>query len=375
MKSFFLTLALSAHAFAQEPVFELGQLAPESGLTAWLEPESDSDGSKDSDIDISGRPGERASRMKAGERGELGAYRGIPLVLHTLAWDDAISTGEMLPLMRDLVNANVDRGIAVIGIANTAGEDALADELKERKRHALPYPVAREILATSGSPYVDLAGHGLAHAFVIGPNGALLWRGNPIEKEGEFVEAVQIAYARPTVESLTAPLHAELKKAVAAYLAADLKDARSKAMKLTRSKDAEVSAGATSLVELVDTTLASWLQEARKHGNSGPDLLFFKTAQAIRTSAPRSDTEKELDALEKDLKKKAFWRVRAQDLSNWLELVPDRPALFPARVTKPGNSFAKQLGKFRRSTTNSNEATQSAEDMLKRYEAAKALAD
>jgi hypothetical protein len=360
-----------------------GNLAPDLGLPdsaesgapgwlGWIEPKTASGAVENRSFQRSGRPGERAGTLGPGERGRIAAYHGVPLVLHTFAFDDATSTGVVLPLMRDLVDANVDRGIGVVGVAHGTSDAALESELATLKQLGVAYPVARVDLTKAAGPYLDLAQNGLAFACVIGPNGALLWRGNPVEDERDFLAAVQAAYARTVVAPLERALATELDKATAAYLAAELKDARAKAEKLTSSKDAAVAADAALLVDLVERTRDEWLADAREHGASGPDLRYFEVVRALRTALARTDALDALDELEKEIKKKQFWRLRAQDLEGWIELRAERPAAFPARVDKAGDAFAKKLGKLGRSTFNSNEATQSAKELLERYAVAQA---
>jgi len=350
---------------SQEHSLELGLPAPDLALASWIEPGahgSETGKTSESSYDSGDDPGEQASGQKGERRGQVRRYHGYPLVIHTLAWNDDASTSEVLPLMCDLVYANADRGIAMIGVASDAGEDTPDREL--------PYPVARADLADSTSPYIDVAANGLSHAFVIGPNGALLWRGDPLKKQRDFLKAVQAAYARTVVMPLETAMHAELEKAVTGYLAGDLKDALSRSRKLSRGKDEELTSDATALAQLIQTTQADWLNEVEQHGASGPDLRYFECVRAIRTSLAKTDAIEELDALEKVVKKKKYWRLRVEDLNNWLELCDERPALFPARVSKAGKAHAKDLEKFKRSTFNSNQGTRAADALLARYERA-----
>lgn len=352
----------SASLASQE--LDVGQPAPDLGFAAWVEPGSDPGQITDSTYALTG---EQARRKKGEERARVGAYHGVPLVIHTLAGGDAESKDEVLALMRDLVRANLDRGIAVIGVV-----DGAAGQPEDPR---LPYPLALAELEKSESPYAVAAKSDAVQAFVVGPNGALLWHGDPLDDERKFLAAVQTAYARIVVSPIESTFQPELKKAVADYLAADLKDAASKAKKLARGRDPELSSGAQALTELVQATQNAWLGDAGQHGESGPDLRYFECVRAIRTALAKTDAIKELDALEKEVKKKKYWRLRAQDLNSWLELRAERPALFPARVTKSSDAFAKDLEKFKRSTWNSNEATRSADALLERYAQAKGTDD
>jgi len=347
-----------------------GSLAPGLGLTDWIEPGA-AGGLAGNGSYEPGRPGERAGALGADERSRIGAYHGVPLVVHTFAFDDATSTGALLPLMRDLVSANVDRGIGVVGVAHAAGDDAPA----LLKQHEVPYPVARADLAKANGAYLDLATNGLVHAWVIDPNGALLWHGEPVDDERAFLAAVQAAYARTLVAPLEHALDAELEKATVAYLAGELKDARARANKLASAKDEALAADAAALVGLVDATRDGWMADARSRGAAGPDLRYFEVVRAIRTALARTDAVKELDELEQDVRKHQLWRLRAQDLETWLDLRVERPALFPARVDGAGDAFAKQLESFGRSTFNSNEGTRAAKELLERYAQARARAD
>jgi hypothetical protein len=348
---------------------EIGRRAPDLGLSAWLEP-----------TDAKPRaPEERAGELAPDERSRVAAYHGVPLVVHTLAWGDPTSTDAVLPLMRALVDACSDRGIAIVGVANGGGDDALERELAELERHRVRYPVARAEFGRRTGPYVDVATHGLAYAFVVGPNGALLWEGNPAADEEGFLAAVQAAYARPVVAPLDAPLHAELAGAEVAYLAADLRNAEARARRVADSEDPDVALGAAEILRLIDATADGWLRAARSHGDAGkdggPDLRYAEAAAWIRTALERKPAEKELGAIEDELVRRKGWRAREQELGEWLELRPDRPALFPARVTKAGDAHAKKLAKLLRSLDDGKEEARAARDLLQRYEQARLRED
>ncbi|MEM7306990.1 MAG: hypothetical protein AAF682_09990 [Planctomycetota bacterium] len=358
-----LVLVALAHAPRTAPL-ELERLAPDLQLSSWIERPAPGSAPPYASGD---KPNERSDGSDS-DRGGLTGYGGSPLIVHAFAWDDKKSTERVLPLMRDLLRANADRGLAVIGIADellpdARPEDRLAAELNALSTHRVTYPVASADLGRSPSPYAD----GRNDAFVIGPNGALLWRGDPIAAQKDLLDALGRAYERPHVAVLRRPLDAKLARAESAYLAAELKDALAKAKKLLKSKNSEAAASARTVVNLVESTQWAWLEELRKHAAGGPDLRYFELAEALRSALPKGEAAKELEEIEKALKKEKLWRLRNQDLTKWIELRRERPALFPARKSKGGDAFAKELEKFLRTTANSNEATKEAKALLERY--------
>ena len=346
---------------------EHDQLAPDLGLTSWLQPHAEEGRSFERNVNRSGRPGEQASKQDGEDRSRVAAYHGVPLVVHTLAWNDSKCTGELLPLMRDLVLANVDRGIAMIGVAQSDGEEDPQGDLDRYKSHDLPYPVAREDLFASESPYVDVAGHGLAYAHVIGPNGALLWSGNPLEDQDDFLGSVQAAYNRIVVPRLERPLHANLRKATANYLEGRLRKALDQAVKALPSKDDAQRADAGLMIDLIAEAEKGWLREAHTLAAGMGRLRFLEVARALREALPRSDAVDEIEDMEKELRKELAWSIRSKELEEWLDLREARPPLFPVRSSRDGDRFAAKLEQYLRKTSNSHEGTQAAEDLLDRY--------
>jgi hypothetical protein len=364
-----LVLPLVVRALPEGGGLELGRLAPDLELDAWIEPPPAEEGgeTRKGTYRFFGGPSEHAGGLAADLRSRIPAYHGVPLVLHTFAWDDPVSTEKVLPLMSALVAANVDRGIAVVGVAHGGGEEELERELAELREHDVPYPVARASFAQRTGPYVDAAANGLAYAYVVGPNGALLWHGDPVEEEEDLLEAVRAAYARPVVEALEHPLHPALARAESAYLAADLRGAQVRAQKLAGAKEADVALGAAEIARLVDATAEAWMHEARAHA-SGPDVRYLELAAAIRGALERTDTEKALRVVEAEVGKEKPWRQRAEHLEAWLALRAERPAQFPARVDKAGDAFAQKLAELVSASTESSEAIQAAQELLQRYE-------
>ena len=368
-----LVLALSLLSPPQDapPTFELGQLAPDLALESWLEPEIDEGRSFQRNINTSGKPGELAGKQRGDGRAQVRSYHGVPLIVHTLAWNDATCTGEVLPLMRDLVRANEDRGIAMIGVSQSDGQEDPAADYEQWQEHELAYPVAREDLMASESPYVDLAANGLVHAFVIGPNGALLWRGDPAAEQRDFLAAVDQAYGRTVVPALERPLHPVYRQATADYLAGRLHKVLDQATKLMVSADDAQREDGGALIDLVHAAQEDWRERAHMLAAGTPRMEFLVVARDLRACLPKSKAAKELKDIEKDLNKKTFWTLRSKELKEWLELREERPALFPARSSKAGDRFARKLEKYLRKTNNSHEATQAAETLLARYALAK----
>ena len=84
-------------------------------------------------------------------------------------------------------------------------------------RGGITWPVATTDLLASASPYVDVEANGLAHAFVIGRSGELVWRGDPLEEEKAFLAAVRTALLRTKLARLERAVDEELGKALDLY--------------------------------------------------------------------------------------------------------------------------------------------------------------
>ncbi|MCZ6598595.1 MAG: hypothetical protein O7B99_13210 [Planctomycetota bacterium] len=353
---------------------EVGEPAPDIGLSEWLG-EDQADGVKKiikkvggvGDVDL-GDLGDLDDLLGFGStRGQTAKHHGHALIVHTFDWDDPASGIELVALVVDLVSANQARELAAIGIASPIDEKIGADLALRR---GIEHPVALTDLLGSGSPYVAGAVNGLTYAFLIGPSGELVWRGNPMKKEAGFLEAVRDALARHPLPRVEWPLHDELDPALAGYYPGELSRAESAAAKTESGAKPGLAADADYLQKRIGLAAIELLHDLREAVSKRRVDDFVVLRHFGRIAFPRGEIAKEIGRLEKEALKVTNFQNRMRDNEKWLDLQEDRPALFPARKSRTGNKLAKKLEKFLRSTSNSLRVTRTAQELLDRYRVA-----
>jgi hypothetical protein len=341
----------------------VGQPAPELSFSKWLNVDAEKKGAA-STTTVSSEHSQPVSRKSKA----LSDLRDHVVIVHTFAWNDVAAKEKALPLLRDLLAANSDRRIAAIGIADDLELEAARAAAKSM---GLEQPIAVDKLADSKSPYVDLATHAACFAFVVGRGGGLLWAGNPALDEKGFLAAVKDALARHAVVPVERRLHEKLGKALAEYYAGHLSRALTLAQDerkaAEKSGEKQVSEDARLLESTAKDAQLAWLREIGEATLKKDATRYVELVQVCKAGLARGDVAADLDRLEKEVHKDNFFEARLLDAQKYLELLDDRPILFPVRRDAAGDRFAGKLEGFARSTPNSTYETRTAKDLADRY--------
>lgn len=85
-----------------------------------------------------------------------------------------------MPHLNDLNSRFAPRGLKIVAVSNETGDEIAAFIRQER----VTYPVARAARA-----FADYGVRGIPHAFIVGRDGKVLWRGHPGSISDGMVEA------------------------------------------------------------------------------------------------------------------------------------------------------------------------------------------
>lgn len=235
-------------------------------------------------------------------------------------------------------------------------------------------------LVPEGSPWGPAGG---SRALVVGPSGELLGSCELPGEEDEVYELFSAALLRYPAPSLASPLPEELSAAGTLYFGGEWAKARKAAAKVAKRmarKDPEVAARGDALVRVIDgfeRDLFVAFTEAEGGGYSSMEQLATIAAAAQR-GFPRSKLAKFAkdtpDRLARAGALSGFSSISSWILaSEYVELLEERPPLFPVVVDSKSKRFAKELSSLLARTSNyGGNLTRRVQSLLTRYEAAKA---
>jgi hypothetical protein len=341
----------------------VGQPAPEPALAQWLDAEPDREGAtRASSVNVRGMiPTSRRAHTLA----ELADH---VVIVHTFSWSDEAANRLALPLVRDLLAANSDRRIAGIGIADGLALEAARSAAKSA---GLEHPIAIEELSTSRCPYVDLAARAACSAFVVGRGGGLLWQGNPATEQAAFLAAVERALALHPVLRLERALREALGKALGEYYAGRLSKAvalaQSARKAAEKSEDPVLLADAERMESHARGTQLAWMRELGEIAVRKDALAYVLLGRACQAAFARGEVQTDLEELERAMHKDRFFETRVLEVQKYVALQDERPPFFPVRRDAAGDRFAARLEGFLRSTSNANDETRTARDLVDRY--------
>ncbi len=277
-------------------------------------------------------------------------------------------------LIDDALRSNEDRGIAAIGI--TAGEPG--EEIsKKAERLNIRWPVALVTGEGRGTPYYAPDELGPELLLLVGRSGEVVWRGDPLEEEKAFLEALDSALRGYDAPVVGRDLRPELAGAQATYYRGDWEKARSSSRKLKKryaGKEDRVSQAiardANHLAELVYEHERDLRVRAREAIGKRNFVEFLALQEAVERGFKRTDLPKEV----KEFRKSAFKGMVGtmfNDAERWMKFQDERPVLFPARKSGKGDRYAKKLKSFVQSSVNDFAEKKLARRMLEDYAAAR----
>ncbi len=340
----------------------VGQPAPDINCKKWIDITVESKGTISASVSSQKPP---AVSLKARKLFDL---KDHVVIVHTFAFDDAVAKDKVLPLVRDLLLANSDRKLAAVGIANKTELETARNEAKEI---GLDYPIALEDMSRSDSPYVDLKAHAACWAFVVGRGGGLLWQGNPAVDDKKFLAAVKDALDLYPVTRVERKMNDRLVKALAEYyagrlakagsLAEDEMKAGQKVLDMQRVDDAKM------LDNAVRETQNAWLGKLTEASTQKDAAGYAALERAAKVGFAKGDAQKDLDRLQNEAHKDGFFESRLLESRKYLNMLDERPVLFPARKETASEAFATKLEAFARASSNATDETRTAKSLADRY--------
>jgi hypothetical protein len=341
---------------AQDTGPEVGHLAPPHAIELWVR-NREAGGTRVVDgVDV----GPLAPA-------ELADWLGSVVIVHAVFSWDTRQNG--LPIVRDAFKANRHRRLKAISLsAGTVSTDSL--EARREK-----YGVEHLLAVTDvegGSPYFVPGAGGFARAWVIDPTGSIVWKGDPVGDEREFLKALREALERYPAVPLERDASEAVLPAQALYCAGQWAEARKAAEKIERKlrgKDPDTADEALRTVERVDeqrAALSGELNALRQPFTDG-GRGALRLLRAIERGFPKSDlakrAEERLAALNNELVVPAI----LDDARRWVELEEDRPVLFPERKDKSGDHHARELERLLKRLTEGSSLRRLGMAQLDRY--------
>lgn len=331
----------------------------------------------------------------------LEAWAGRVVVLLQLPNDRG--GAEQLDFLGTIQEANADRGLVAVVLLPGPDEESVDLPEDERGEDTPGGTVSDSVEASSagsdggggfapirpglktglvpeGCPWSPAGG---TRALVMGPSGELLGSCELPGEEDEVLELFSRALLRYPAPRLKSPLPEELADAGALYFGGEWSKARKAAAKVAKRmarKAPDVAARGDALVRVIDgfeRDLFVAFTEAEGGGYSSMERLA-NIAAAAQRGFPRSKLAKFAketpDRLGRAGALSGFSSISSWVLaSEYVELLEDRPPLFPVVVDSKAKRFAKELsGLLTRTSSYGGGLTRRIQSLLTRHEAAKA---
>lgn len=360
------SLLLTAAGFTpqiSEPTtwpIEIGQPAPPIGIAPKAPPKQEKAAQSKNAVS-NGTGGKVEPRNKDGNI----------RVIHLMKPGAQDATFHTLPLLRDLLTANTDRGMSVT---------TLLPELEDLDDFRQTYGVSWDVVEfqpDSKSPFLNNHAQLGNYVWLIGRSGFVAWHGDPKKEEKALLKMAASLLQKSAAPALQRPLDPELNKAVAAYREGKWENARKHADKLKKKYGGQASAeegkifdDALHLSSLVSEHEVELLNQALKALDKKHTVTFFQLKQAIEVGFPKSDIRKQLEQSLKEFKKGEFVGTVLDDGAAMVEALEDRPVLFPARKSSHGDRLEEELQKMLKRSNNDIEPNQLARQLLEKYAAA-----
>lgn len=292
---------------------------------------------------------------------DLADLRGSVVVVRAFDWRGPQDFRQVSPLIGDLLAANADRRLSVLGIAAPRRD---VDVDARARQMGLEHPIA--LCAPGKSPYFDPEATGLPFACVVGPNGEVVWRGDPAAEQAAFLASVQDALGRHAGLDFDDPLPAEFDGVLGAWYRGRWDEARRDARALG-AHDARFTTTAERFVRHVDAFEQRCARDLRALHAADRPLAFCRLVDAFGRGFPRSRALREaLATFEEERLRRGGWRWT--EAQCYAQLERDRPVLFPTRPDEPGKRYLARLRKTLRNAREETEVTRLARSLIAAHE-------
>jgi len=297
----------------------------------------------------------------------LDAWAGRPVLILQLPNDRGHA--EAIAFAQLLGRANADRGLilaALLPKSSTGGSG-----------ETTPEPIVPDLvtgLVPDESPWVPGGG---VTAVVLGPSGERIGSAALPGGEDAVVDLLHVALNRHPAPRLEADLPEPLRAAQAQYFAGEWSRARKAAERVASKaarKDAALAAAATGFIGTLDAferDLQNALVEA--DGDSLRLERLATLATVIERGFPKSPGAKSAKSITARQKKNMGRAMAWSAAEEYVEILPERPVLFPERADSSSKKYAKKLQSMtNRAATFEGDVTRKARALLVRHEAANA---
>jgi hypothetical protein len=316
--------------------------------------------------------------LHAGVEGRIPAIadlRGQVVLVHTWGYYCSPCMRESVPYVVDLMEARRADGLRAYSITVPISDGKPEDHFVGVGREmGIEHPMGYADGYGGMSPYVNMnVNKGLTWCFVIGREGGVRWAGDPSIDDEEFLDAVRAALFEEPLPPLPEEVPEVLEEAVRSYVAGDLVRASgeiervlAKHRKTGEPEVASVVAAATGLraqIEQHRVELLGRLEAAFEERDAESYLAAREPLLARFRKSDAADRVAELDA---EGKRDDAFRHELERWRDWNELRSAAPVLFPARVDRETERWAKKLRKY---VERSEEGTPGRDDARRMLEA------
>ena len=313
--------------------------------------------------------------------GGLEAWAGRPVLLLQLPHDRGWA--EELRFADDARVANLDRGL-VVAVLLPDAEAAVTEDGAEAPEPSPVEEIQPEMRTGRVPADSGWSPTGGARAVVLGPSGEVVGSAALPAEEDDARELLRLAMLRYPAPRLSGPLPEPLEDAGALYFDGEWAKARKAAAKVARRaarRDPDLADRAEELVRSVDAferDLRVRFVEEESSGSSFELESLARLAAAAERGFPRTDLGKLAketpERIARAGARSGFSRITAWVLSaEYVELLEERPALFPLEANARGGRYAKKLSSLQlRTSSFQGDLSRKIRMLLMRYEVTKA---
>lgn len=348
---------------APAPVWQVGQPAPAFQVDRWNgSAPKDGKTERSSTTSSSGGGAEQDVLLKRMQsidgQPSLEHLHGLVLVVHRTPSSNAQRWNALV----ELVDANRDRGAAIVSFVEEADAQFVQDRLKGE---GLPCPVG-VLGAESKSIWAR------DEVAVVGRSGELLCSSTKLD---DVAKAFEAALDCCSAERVERPLAPALLPALADYFESRYAKARDGAEALLKKAEsgktddaARVAADAKYLLQRIDGQEKELVAACAKALADG-DVERLVDLDLVLSKGCKGDVAKAASEPLRKVQAQSLLANRVIDYRKYLGLVEKRPLLFPRRDDAAGRKLVKELESFLKQTANDAVSQQRARGLVQRYKA------